>query len=481
MAEIAVLCRDWSISTDCDMSREAKSTITSPALDIPNLHTCEPRMERSDTHTSCLFDTRMESNAALGTPTHMAAENSGTHLTMSVADGTSLEGSSISIATPPVSADTSQCVTVFDGEMVVTPVVGKTTDTSLKDDTELKGGDEVSIVATLPVGSIAIPPVSDTESFANTSQCLFEEQMVLSPVVNNTTETSEKVDMKGNAELKGEDEEVSIVAALSPTETADSASDEDTVDCSTTAEAKYNLPLSEFSENTAKADHLPSESDVICVSTNQSPIICVSTSSEENKPGSEPDKVCLSEAGSDNVLLISDPPTPSDDILQGTVSGELSPSSVVDLGRRQPLSSVKTTPHVCSPPSSPVVIDVSPDIEQHPQVDLQLHCSVKLDSVTGELPTDVQSSPTSHVDFKTPHVERSASSKQDQICEKLTTPACTRLMLESDDNITPMPAYQTMPTPILKVRYCIHYDHHVALVTLLFSVSLCRRSVLNLV
>ena len=236
MAEIAVLCRDWSISTDCDMSREEKSTITS--LDTPNAHTCEPRMERIDTHTSCLLDARMESNATLGTPTHMAAVNSGRHLTMSVANGMSLAGSSISIATPPVSADTSQCVTAFDGEMVVTPVVGKTTDTSLKDDTELKGGDEVSIVATLPVGSIAIPPVSDTESFANTSQCLFEEQMVLSPVVNNTTtETSEKVDMKGNAELKREDEEVSIVAALSPTETADIASDEDTVDCSTTAEA----------------------------------------------------------------------------------------------------------------------------------------------------------------------------------------------------------------------------------------------------
>ena len=469
MAEIAVLCRDWSISTDCDVSREEKSTIAS--LDTPNAHIFNPTTERSDTHTSCLLDARVESNAALKAPTHMTAENSGTHLATSVADGTSLAGSSISIATLSVSADTSRCVTVFDGEVVVTPVVGKTTETSLRDDTELKGGDEVSIVATLPVGSITTPPVSDTDTgfFANTSQCLFEEQTVLSPVVNNTTtETSEKVDMKGNAELKQEDEEVSIVATLSATETADSTSDEDTVDCSTTAEAKYYLPSSKFSENTAKADHLPSESDVICVSTNQSPIICVSTSSEENKPGSEPDKVCLSEAGSDDVLLFSDPPTPLDDILQGTVSGELSPSSVVDLSRRQPFSSVKTTPHICSSPSSPVVIDVSPDIEQHPQVDLQLHCPVELDSATGELPTDVQSSPTPHVDFKTPHVERSASSKQDQICEKLTTPACTRLMLESDDNITPMPAYQTMPTPILKVRYCTHYDHCVALVTLLF-------------
>ena len=453
------------------MSREEKSTITSPTLDT---HTCDPRTERNDTHTSCLFDTRMESNATLGTPTHMAAENSGTHLTMSVADGTSLAGSSVSIATPPVSADTSQCVTAFDGEVVVTPVVDNTTETSLKDDAELKGEDEVSEVATLPVGSIAIPPVS--ASFANTSQCLFEEQMVLSPVVNNTTETSVKVDMKGNTELEREDEEVSIVAALSASETA-----EDTVDCSTTAEAKYNLPSSKFCQNIVKSDHSPSESDVICVSTNQSPVICVSTSSEENKPGSEPDKVCLSEAGSDDVLLFSDPPTPLDDILQGTVSEELSPSSVVDLGRRQPLSSVKTTPHICSSPSSPVVINVSPDIEQHPQVDLQLHCPVELNSVTGELPTDVQPSPTSHVNFKTPHVERSASSKQDHICERLTTPACTRLMLESDDNITPMPAYQTMPTPILKVRYCTHYDHHVALVTLLFSVSLRRRSVRNLV
>ena len=471
MAEIAFLCRDWSISTDCDMSREEKSTITSPTLDTPNSHIFDPRTESSDTHTSCLLDARVESNAALETPTHMAAEKSGTHLTMSVADGTSLAGSSISITTPPVSeffADTSQCVTVFDGEMVVTPVVDNTTETSLQDDTELKGEDEVSIVATLPVGSITTPPVS--ESFANTSQCLLEEQMVLSPVVNNTTtETSVKVDMKGNAELKREDEEVSVVAALSATETADSANDEDTVDCSTTAEAKYNLSLSKFSENTTKAGHLPSESDVICVSTNQSPVICISTSSEENKPGSEPDKICLSEAGSDDVLLFSDPPTPSDDILQGTVSGELSPSSVVDLGRRQPISSVKTTPHVCSSPSSPVIIDVSPDIEQHPQVDLQLHCPVELPvelgSVTEELP---KPSPTPHVDFKTPHVERSASSKQDHICKKLTTPACTRLMLESDDNITPMPAYQTMPTPILKVSYCTHKDYHVALVTLLY-------------
>ena len=459
VAEIAALCRDWNISADCDMSREEKSTITSPALSTPNSHS---RTESSDTHTSCVLDTRMESSGgtcvldtgmesdnALETPTHMAAEYSSTHLPTFVADSALSVGSSVSITTPSVSescADTSQCMTLFDEEMVVTPVVNNTAETTVKDNTELKGKDEVSTVAIQPVGSIATPPVS--ESYANASQCLFDEELVTNQVVNDTTtEISAKVDTKSDTDLN-EDDEVSIVATLSAPKTADdSTKDENAVDCSTTVEA--NLPSSKISENTTKASHSCSESDVISVSTNQSPVICVSTSSEESKSGSEPDKICLSEAGSDNVLLLSDSPTPSDDILQGTVSGELSPSSVVDLDRK--LSSVTTTPHICSPPSSPVVIEVSPVIEQHPQIDHQLHCPVELDSITGELPTDVQPFPTPPVDFKTPHIERSASSKQGLVCEKFITPACSRLMLESDDNITPMPAYQTMPTPILKV------------------------------
>ena len=442
------MCRDWSISADCDMSREEKSTITSPALSTPNSHS---RTESSD--TQCVLDTGMESDNALETPTHMAAEYPSTYLATFVADSTLPVGSSVSITTPPVfdsCADTSQSMALFDEEMVVTPVVNNTTETSVKGDTELKGKDEVSTVAIIPVCSIATPPVS--ESCANTSQCLIDEELVTNQVVNDTTsEISAKVSTKSDTDLSEEDE-VSIVA-ISVTETADSNKDESAVDCSTTAEANYNLPLSKISENTTKASHLSSESDVISVSTNQSTVICVSTSSEENKSGSEPDKICLSEAGSDNVLLLSDSPTPSDDVLQGTVSGELSPSSVVDLDRKQPLLSVTTTPHVCSPPSSPVVIEVSPVIEQRPQIDHQLHCPVELDSITGELPTDVQPFPTSPVDFKTPHIERSASSKQGQVCEKFITPACSRLMLESDDNITPMPAYQTMPTPILKVSY----------------------------
>ena len=46
-------------------------------------------------------------------------------------------------------------------------------------------------------------------------------------------------------------------------------------------------------------------------------------------------------------------------------------------------------------------------------------------------------------------------------CDEVSaTPGCSRIVLESDDNITPMPDYRTMRTPLLKVCLDIHTLTH---------------------
>ena len=99
----------------------------------------------------------------------------------------------------------------------------------------------------------------------------------------------------------------------------------------------------------------------------------------------------------------------------------------------------------------PMLLGASPVVRQ------QCGCNqeVELDRSEVEVYPGVDHSTASCVGFKTPLVERSSTVRQGPAREQCTTPACGGIVLESDDNITPMPAYRTMPTPILKVHRLI--------------------------